>query len=346
MQGYFNDNLEQCVGLIIYSVKGITVSGAMAEEQARLAEELRLAQQRLHDENLARQQEEAEAAQRHQAEVDALRAIADQARADAQAREAMLAMQGRALTDEQFAVFIGNLNDQYTRERTQDANRREQGRVTQILREEIKSQTKRIRPCDGSNPAAVREYLTEIGLASPYVAGNQQALNKILAATSQGALKRSYERFMTAQADREAVPWEAVRNHLRAAFLSQDETEHLRTALEKVRQTEYERNTAYTRRFQEAADDAYPLEDRTAGDVRVLLNAYVKGLRDSKVVERLVQETRPNTLQEAVTGVELFTASVQLRKDGPIGHSARCPGHRRPDRAGPLQPLLVGLDHR
>ena len=51
----------------------------------------------------ARQQEAEEAAGRHQAEVDALRAVADQARADAQAREARLAMQGRALTDEQFA---------------------------------------------------------------------------------------------------------------------------------------------------------------------------------------------------------------------------------------------------
>ena len=75
----------------------------MAEDAQRLAEELRQAQQRLGEEEFARQQQEAEAAERHQAEVDALRAVADEARAHAQAREARLAMQGRALTDEQFA---------------------------------------------------------------------------------------------------------------------------------------------------------------------------------------------------------------------------------------------------
>ena len=75
----------------------------MAEDQQRLAAELRQAQQQLQDEEQARQQQAAAAAEQRRVEVDHLRAIGDQARADAQAREAMLAVQGRALVDEPFA---------------------------------------------------------------------------------------------------------------------------------------------------------------------------------------------------------------------------------------------------
>lgn len=285
-------------------------------EAQQLREELQAVQQRHREEEAARQAAEAEAAAQR-AELEALRAMAAEVRDAAQARAAgqdpniMLAMQGRGLTDAQFQVFIDQLNTNFQDGRVADERRHERQRVNQLARDEVKSQTKRIRPCDGTNANAVREYLTEIELARPYVGNDHTAINKIVANTAQGGLKKSFERFMSAQANRDNVAWEAVRNHIRAAFLSQDEQEHLRTSLEKVRQTQYEGNTAYTRRFLEAADDAYPPGDRTAGDDRVILNLYVRGLRDSKIVERLVQETRPDDLQEAIEGVEQFTADME-----------------------------------
>ena len=288
------------------------------EETRRLAEEFRVIQQRNREEEAALLEEEAAAAAQRMAEAEALRGVGEEARVAAEERAAaqqdpniMLAMQGRGLTDGQFNVFLQTINDRSQADREHDQQRRNQQRVHQLVKDEIKSQTKRIRPCDGANAAAVREYLTEIELARPYVGHDDVAVNKIVANTAQGGLKKSYERFMSAQANRDNVAWAAVRNHLRAAFLSQDEQEHLRTALERVKQTQYEGNTAYTRRFLESADDAYPPGERTAGDERVLLNNYVRGLKEAKVVERLVQETRPNTLEEAILGVEQFTADLE-----------------------------------
>jgi len=287
------------------------------EEAQRLAEEFRVIQQRNQEDQAARLQAEAEAAARRQQELEALQAVAEEARAAAQARAAvpeeniMLAMQGRGLTDDQFNVFIQHLEGRFQADRAAQQERQTGQQHIQLLREEIKSQTKRIRVCDGTNAAAVREYLSEIELSRPYVNNNDLAVNKIVANTAQGSLKKSFERFMGRQANRDNVAWEAVRNHIRAGFLSQDEQEHLRTALERVKQTQYEGNTAYARRFLEAADDAYSPADRTAGDDRVLLNTFVRGLRDAKIVERLIQETRPDNLQEAIDGVEQFTADLE-----------------------------------
>lgn len=227
-------------------------------------------------------------------------------------------MQGRGLTDAQFAEFMRAVEERATRERieqnavkTRRVELDGQRTYDNNINEELKAQTKRIRPCDGTNPAAVREFLGEVELARPYLNNDQVALSKLCGRLLQGSLKKSYERFMSSQLNRDAVAWDAIKAHLRAAFLSADEGEHLKTALEKVTQTQYEANTAFTRRFLEAADDAYPEEDRTAGDERVLLNLYVKGLRNAKVVERLVQEARPDTLQEAVQGVERYTADQE-----------------------------------
>ena len=41
---------------------------------------------------------------------------------------------------------------------------------------------------------------------------------------------------------------------------------------------------------------------------RIMLTAYLRGLRDRHIVERLVREGRPNTFEEAITLVERYTS--------------------------------------
>ena len=214
------------------------------------------------------------------------------------------------MDQEQFAQYLQQqavAEEQARRDRAQQAQRTAQ-------REEIKKLIKRVRVCDGSTPHLVREWVEDVEMCLPYVNGDEASLKKIVEETIQGPLRRAYERFMSGQADRQAVTWAAIRTHVRAAFLTMDEDEYLRSQIEKVHQTAYETNVAYGRRFQESADRAYPVAGRVPAEERVLLTAYIKGFRNKEIVRRLVQETRPETLANALTAVETFTADEERFK--------------------------------
>lgn len=174
----------------------------------------------------------------------------------------------------------------------------------------VKTQSRRVRVCDGSTSAAVREWIDDIEMARHYLP-DDEAVCEVVANTAQGSLRKAYERFMQAQADRSQVTWKAVKKHLRAGFLSADEDEYLRTAMEKVKQTDFETTAAYARRFLEAADSAYSQDKRNLAENRIILTAYIRGLHNRDMVKRLVQEARPATVEEAVQAVERFAADEE-----------------------------------
>ena len=66
---------------------------------------------------------------------------------------------------------------------------------------------------------------------------------------------------------------------LLSRFLSAHEADRLRDEVEKVRET-YEGTAAYSRRFRDAADLAYPIAQRNADQHRIMKTAYLRGLRD------------------------------------------------------------------
>ena len=51
-----------------------------------------------------------------------------------------------------------------------------------------------------------------------------------------------------------------MKAHLRVAFLHVDEDSALRDEVEKTRQSAYEPEASFSRRFREVADAAYPTE--------------------------------------------------------------------------------------
>ena len=211
---------------------------------------------------------------------------------------------------EQFGQFIHQqavVEEQSRLDRAQQAQRTTQ-------RAEIKKLVKRVRVADGSVPHLVREWIEDIEMCGPYINNDDASFRSIVEETIQGTLRRAYERFMSGQANRQAVTWAAIRTHVRAAFLTIDEDEYLRSQVERVRQTAYEGNVAYGRRFQETADRAYPIANRAPAEERIILTAYIKGLRNKDIVKRLVQETRPDTLAAALTAIEEFTADEERFK--------------------------------
>ena len=70
----------------------------------------------------------------------------------------------------------------------------------------IKTEMSRGRAYDGSTSSAVCEWIADIEMVVPYML-DDKALNEAVANTCQGSLIKAYEKFMNAQADRNAVIW-------------------------------------------------------------------------------------------------------------------------------------------
>jgi hypothetical protein len=190
-------------------------------------------------------------------------------------------------------------------------------RATRRTRDELRTTRETLvratRVCDGSAPAAVREWIQDVEIAAKYFpAGTRDAdVRHVVAATLQGPMRRCYERFLAAQPDRDNVSWEAIREHLRRAYLTQDEEEFLKTQLERLTQSAYESNAAFSRRYEELAEQAYPPALRNDTVEKLILTGYLRGLRSAELVKRLVQEANPTDLTGAMAAVEQYSAQEE-----------------------------------
>ena len=194
-----------------------------------------------------------------------------------------------------------------------DAESREQRQGHEQRRVRKAQLCQATRSCDGSSPSAVREWIQDVEIATKYFspASCDEDTLFIVSCTLQGGMRRCYERFMAVQPDRTNVTWGAVREHLKRAYLTQDEEEFLKSSLEKLKQSAYESNSTFSRKFEELADQAYPAAQRNAAVENIILGLYMKGLRSTELVRRLVQEGRPTYLNEAIQAVETFSAQEE-----------------------------------
>jgi hypothetical protein len=71
----------------------------------------------------------------------------------------------------------------------------------------------------------------------------------------------------------------------------------------------------YSLRFREAAHQAYEPTDRNAIVHKLLLDVYIRGLRNTALVDKLVMESNPATLDEAFVIVAEFIAREERKKD-------------------------------
>ena len=194
--------------------------------------------------------------------------------------------------------------DREERARQQEMNNERQR--AHHARQHAEALAKRVPHCEGSSPGTMREWLREVDLTIPY----SDMTVYITTLSAQGALRRELEHFLEQQRSRNQVTWEQLRDHLQKAFLSPHEEDRLRHDVDKIRQGAYENSAAYGRRFRECADLAYPVLDgiRNPDQRRLLLKAYMRGLRDRHIVERLVKEGRPETSSQAMNLVIAYEA--------------------------------------
>ena len=203
----------------------------------------------------------------------------------------------------QFAQYIEELNTNRIRDEDRREAKQDRFRI-------IEMHTKATPSCDGSSPKLVRAWLKAIEIARPYFSAGTREIDThyLIVASLTGSMRSCYKHFQAAQEARNEVTWAQVRTHLQDAYLTADEKEHMRSELEHIKQGAFESCAIFGRRFREAAHQAYATADRNAVVHKLLLDVYLRGLRDKPLVHKLIMESNPATLDEAFDIVAEFIA--------------------------------------
>ena len=120
-----------------------------------------------------------------------------------------------------------------------------------------------------------------------------------------GRLLDEYECFMGQQPNKAGVTWPAIHLALRNAFWGQDE-EALQAIVEMMEQGETESVPDFNRRFETAAEFAYPQALRQPAEDLQLVNLYLKAAQAGPVVNKIFDAdphvvTLANALQMATS---------------------------------------------
>lgn len=231
------------------------------------------------------------------------------------------------MDENQFAQYMAGLA---TMEHNAETAR--QNAATTKRRQDVKEAlVKQTTCCDGATMMAVRVWIKEVNLARRQLAPADVV--ELVTRTITGPLRWEVERFIdqymgTHNVARNAVPWAAIETHASHCFLNTDEASALRDEVENTRQSAYEPEASYSRRFRDVADSAYPMGQRNADQERILVKAYAKGLASDELARKLVQDENPATLEAAITATSRFSE----RKDA----------YTRLGRAEP-EPMEIGM---
>ena len=198
---------------------------------------------------------------------------------------------------------------QVDRDRRQDEERRLSNEERQMRRAEMVA--KSIVHCDGSNQDAIREWIREVD-------GSQDDTTYTLVVAklaSRGPLKRAVAHYVTTNKDNST--WAKCREHIHRIFLSPREIDRLRAELKNIEQGGFETTAAYSLRFRELAESAYPPTftntgvpiERPALIEDMIVDAFVGGLTDQDMGDKLLNFGQPKNYIEAIDKIAEYDAN-------------------------------------
>lgn len=126
-------------------------------------------------------------------------------------------------------------------------------------------------------------------------------------------MQKEVERFI-GRGDVVTTTWPQIKVFVTQTFLSSQDQEQLRQAVDQLVQQAYQTTKDYGRKFKEAVRLAYPTAlDGTKNDIpdRFIIHGYVRGLEDKELVKKLVRKGLPKTLDDAIAAVEKLQAAEQ-----------------------------------
>ena len=166
-----------------------------------------------------------------------------------------------------------------------------------------------ITKCNGESPAAVRTWLEQVERSTRFTT----ATLRVVMRTITGHMQQEVERFI-GPGERVTATWKDVKAFVTDTFLSNQDQEELRQAVDQLVQKAYQTTKDYGRKYKEAVRLAYPTAmDGAQNDIadRFIIHGYVRGLEDKELAKKLVRKGLPKTLDTAITQVEKLQAAEQ-----------------------------------
>ncbi|KAI0241213.1 hypothetical protein LSAT2_032862, partial [Lamellibrachia satsuma] len=90
-------------------------------------------------------------------------------------------------------------------------------------------------------------------------------------------------------------------------FLNVDEAAALRDSVDQMRQSTFETDASFNRRFRDLADAAFPPPACNEDQHRIMIRAYARGLRSSTMAVKMIEQANPVTIEAALTWVTQFS---------------------------------------
>ena len=216
-----------------------------------------------------------------------------------------------------FRTFVTQSQAAFNNAHIQNADQHERDAQRQDRHEKLRKQQDELREadvwvedvtkCDGRVPSAVRTWITQVERTIPYTT----ATVRVAMRSVTGYLRRDLERFLGA-GDRSHITWKHIKTYVVGHFLPPQDQERLRAEVDCTIQTAYESTLEFNRRFKEAVSLAYPTTeddvDHAISD-RYIVRAYIHGLRNRHLAEKVVRRGIPRSLDDAIKAVEKMEAS-------------------------------------
>ena len=199
--------------------------------------------------------------------------------------------------------------------------------------ERLQRHAKLMGPQDGTNQAALRQWLDEVSSAKEWTGATDGLTLSMVGYLVKGDLDEAVRNWIRANDQAEPqVPntWVLIRRRIEATFLDQDEQEYLRRKVDVLGQAPFQDVREYSRAYDRTVKRAYSAEERAVPVVRErLVRAFVSGLRDRSVRAR-IHAARPTTLEAAYTEAATVDRAEQLA--GPLDR------HEEPMEVAALPP--------
>ena len=172
--------------------------------------------------------------------------------------------------------------------------------------------------CDGSSDVATRQWIDDINLAFQRV--GQPYIVDIVSSSVTGSLRKEVEHYVQQSVNalgvgRDVITWPSIREHVVKSFLNVDEAAALRDAVETMRQSAFETDASYIRRFRELAQKSYP-DPHNEDQCRILVRSFARGLRTASVAVKMIEQANPHTLyMRQCCGYQITVNEVMLFPD-------------------------------
>ena len=163
--------------------------------------------------------------------------------------------------------------------------------------------SEKVNTADGTCPNSTRLWIKSIDRAATHTK-NDVLITKLIRKTIKGPLEFAIESFLTEKTVtnielcHDDIPWTIIKPYVYNTFLPHNEKELLRKKLSTVQQGTNEDIYTYQLRFSEAAQDAFPLLSRTAEQIKLCIQHFLRGLSSTSVTSAVLRGD-PQSLEEA-----------------------------------------------